>query len=149
MGPPITPLATAYPSEGIPDEFHAVIWVIYAIAAATAFVGIVMRLQKGWPRSTEEMVAVVVILTGLVPFAWHFHIYRIDYVPYYQDGTKASPPIWRAMAIPALPVVCGCALLLLKRRRQAANQRGLVLHATKPNQPAHAPRYPLSREDQQ
>ena len=92
-----------------------------------------MRMQKGWPSGTEEKLAVAVILIGLVPFAWHFHIYRIDYVPYYQDGTKASPPIWRAMAIPALPVLCGFALLFFKRRHKSAGGRGLVRKSTKPN----------------
>jgi hypothetical protein len=126
-------LATAYTSDGPPKELHAAFWVIYSIAAATAFIGIVMRMQKGWPPGTERKLAVAVILIGLVPLAWHLHIYRIDYVPYYQDGTPASPAIWKAMAFPALPVLCGFVLLLFRRRRKSADGRGLVRQSTKPN----------------
>ena len=109
------PLATAYPSEGIPDELHGLFWVIYAIAVIAAFIGVVMRLQAGWDTGTERKLAVVVILIGLIPLAWHLHIYRMDFVQHYQDGTPASQSIWRAMAIPALPVLCGCCLLFRQR----------------------------------
>ena len=114
--PLTTPLGTAYPSDGTPDELHAAFWVIYAIVAVIAFIGIVMRMQTGWKPGTERNLAITVILIGSIPLGWHLHIYRIDFVPYYQDGTKASPPIWKAMAIPVLPFLCGWCLLLLKRR---------------------------------
>ncbi len=123
----MTLLATAYPSDGTPKELHAAFWVIYAVAAIAAFIGIVMRMQKGWPPGTERKLAIAVILIGVAPLAWHLHIYRLDYVPYYQDGTRASPPIWRAMAIPVLPFLCGCFLLLFRLRRQSERQRSMVL----------------------
>jgi len=75
-----------------------------------------MRLQTAWKAGTERKLSVAVILIGLVSLTWHLHIYRLDYFPYKLDGTPASPPIWKAMAIPVLPVLCGCCLLLLQRR---------------------------------
>ena len=116
MNPHALPLATAYPSEGIPDELHAAFWVIYTIAVVVAVGGVVMRFQTGWDSATERKLAVVAILVGLIPLIWHLHIYRIDFVPSYQDVTPASSPIWMAMAIPMLPILCGCFLLLLRRR---------------------------------
>ena len=115
---PTSPLATAYPSEIPSDGLHAAFWMVYTISAVAVLIGIIMKVQQGWSPAIEKKVAMAAILTGIVPLAWHLHLYRIDYVPYDQDGTRASPPIWRAIAIPALPVLCGCCLLLLKRRRQ-------------------------------
>ena len=129
-------LATVSPSDGIPKEFHAVFWGIYAIAAMTGFVGVVMRMQTGWRRATEEKLAVFVFLVGMVPFAWQLHIYRIDFFPHYQDGTPASPPLWKAMAVPVLPALCGLCLLLFRRRpRQKSARRFRVADQNAPHDP--------------
>lgn len=111
----MTLLATAYPSEGISDEVHVAFWVIYAVAAMSGFVGIVMRLQEGWSPGIERNLAVAVLLMGLVPLAWELHLYHIDYFPVEMDGTPASPPVWKAMAIPVLPALCGLGLLVWRR----------------------------------
>lgn len=115
--PTITaPLATAYPSEGIPDEAHALVWWIYAIAIAMASIGVVMRLQDGWHPRTRRRMAAGVLVVGLVPVAWHLRIYLMDFVPREMDGTPASPPVWEALAIPCIPAFCGLILLLAAGR---------------------------------
>ena len=117
------PLATAYPSDGTPKELHTAFWVIYALAAGIAFVGCVMRMQRGWKSGTEANVAVAAVLIGLIPLAWHYHIYTLDYMPTEMDGTPASPPMWKVLAIPFLPVLAGSCLLLFKRKILVSGRR--------------------------
>lgn len=87
------------------------------IAMVVALIGVVMRFQVVWSPNTETKLAVSVVLIGLLPLFWSLHLYQLDYVPFEQDGTPASPPIWKELAIPILPVLIGSMLLMFRRRK--------------------------------
>jgi len=114
-------LATVHNSEGMPDELHVAFWIIYGAAAITAFIAIVMRIQGDWEPRVFRGVALAAILVGLIPLAWHAHIYRLDNWQFRIEGRPRSGSL-TSLAVPSLPVLTGFILLLtdlLKRRRFA------------------------------
>lgn len=111
-------LATVYQSEGIPDEIHRACWIIYAAAAITAFIAIMMRIQGGWEPKVFRGVALTALVVGLAPLAWHASIYRMDDAQFRLEGRPRSGS-WTSLVVPSLPVLTGCILLFTNRGRGA------------------------------
>ena len=110
-------LATVYPSEGIPDELHIIVWGFFTLAAVIAFIGIVMRVQGGGKPSTLRKVAVAVVLVGLVPAVWYLFIFQMDSPQFNLEGRPSSGS-WTSLIVPCLPMLIGCILLIPMFRRQ-------------------------------
>ena len=119
-------LATVHNSEGMPDELHVAFWIIYGAAAVTAFIAIVMRIQGTWEPKVFRGVALAAILAGLIPLAWHAHIYRLDNWQFLLEGRPRSGSL-TSLAVPSLPVLIGCILLLtdLRKRRRGMRRRDI------------------------
>jgi hypothetical protein len=105
--------------EGMPDELRAGAWVLYALAVIVAFLGLVMRVQRGWPKRTLRKMAFAAILLCLLPLAWHFHIYQLAASHYRVEGRPRCGSIWNGVVIPSLPILAAFIVVIPTRRQRA------------------------------
>ena len=110
-------LATVSASEELPEMWGRFAFTAFIIGSLLACVVLVTsrvaRRRSAWFLPT----ALAAIVFGLVGLAFAAHVYRMDYQPFEIDGTKASPPIWQALAIPAFPILASLASLAVYHRR--------------------------------
>lgn len=119
MSPPPLILATVSASEELPDAWGQMALIAFLIASVLACLAFVdsclSRRRAAWfyPASISA------ILLGAVAVAFAAHVYTIDFVAVDTDGTKASPPIWQALAVPSLPILISLAALAIYHKRAA------------------------------
>jgi hypothetical protein len=114
----ILQLATATASEEISDLWAMVALVSFVLSAILGSVAIVGSFfPKLWLRWFHSIV-LFAVLSGLIAVAFVTYVYVIDYAAVDGDGTKASPPIWEPLAIPALPIAASLLALFIEHRRR-------------------------------
>lgn len=110
-------LATVSASDELPEawwEFAFAAFILGSLLACVVLVAsLVARHRSSWFLPT----AFAAVTFGLAAFAFAAHVYRIDYNPVEIDGTKASPPIWQALAIPSLLIIAALAAFAVYHRR--------------------------------
>ena len=110
-------LATVSASDELPEIWGQLAFAAFILGSLLACVvlvtSLVARRRSTWFLPTTFAATIF----GLAGLAFAAHVYRIDYQPVEIDGTKASPPFWQALAIPALPIMASLAALALHQRR--------------------------------
>jgi hypothetical protein len=118
-------LATTRPSEEVDHELFMVAGAMYCSAC---LVGVLALIFAFTLRRYPGVVLILSFLTfalGIFPFVFGSYIYHIDYIAVGRDGTRASPPFWRALWILALPLFAGLTLTLLSAIPQRQKLRKL------------------------
>lgn len=111
-------LATTSPSDAIDPEVFTVAIVLFYSAC---LIGLLALISKFAFRKHPDILLALSILTivlAIFPFLLGSHIYSIDYVAAGRDGTKASPPFWKVLWVPALPIFVGSTLTVLSLSAQ-------------------------------
>ncbi|MES2594549.1 MAG: hypothetical protein V4662_04395 [Verrucomicrobiota bacterium] len=112
-------LATVTASDELPE-----IWGQFAFAAfilgcllscVVLTASLAARRRSAWFLPTTF----AAMIFGLAGLAFAAYVYRIDYHAVEIDGTKASPPVWQALAIPSLPFIASLAAFAVYRRRSS------------------------------
>lgn len=110
-------LATVSASDELPkvwSKFALAAFLVGSLLACVVLVSsLVLRRRSAW--FLPMVWAAMLLASGALAFA--AHVYRIDYHPVEIDGTKASPPVWQALALPSLPLLASAAALALYWRR--------------------------------
>ena len=105
-------------SDAIDPEVFMVAAVLFY---AACLIGLLALISKFTLRKHPDIVLALSILTvvlAIFPFLFCSHIYSIDYVAIGGDGTRASPPFWKALWLPALPIFVGSTLTVLSLSAQ-------------------------------
>ena len=117
MSPPPLILATVSASEDLPDAWGQTALIAFLVASVLACLTFVYsclpRRRAAWFYPTS----ISALLLGAVAVAFAAHVYSIDFVAVDTDGTKASPPIWQALALPCLPILVSLAALAIYHKR--------------------------------
>ena len=106
-------LACTSPSDAIDPEVFTVAIVLFC---SSCLVGLLALVSKFTLRKHLDIFLALSILTlvlAIFPFLFGSHIYSVDYVAVGRDGTKASPPFWKVLWVPALPIFIGSTLTAL------------------------------------
>ena len=110
-------VATVSASDELPESWSQFAFAAFIVGSLLAYrvlvTSLVARRRSAWFLPTAS----AAVTFGLVTFAFAAHVYRIDYNPVEIDGTKASPPIWQALAIPSLPIIASLAAFAIHHRR--------------------------------
>lgn len=110
-------VATVSASDDLPEswwQFAFAAFLVGSLLACVVFVAsLVARRRAAWFLPT----AFAAVIFGLAALSFAAHVYRIDYNPVEMDGTKASPPLWQALAIPSLPIMATLAAFAIHHRR--------------------------------
>jgi hypothetical protein len=110
-------LATVSNSDGINEGLIIAAAVCLFAATALALASLLLLLFYRQAARWGLWTALGAILFVQFPLLFGAYIYKLDYVPAAMDGTKASPPIWVALAWP-LGVLLGSALLAFLWQRR-------------------------------
>ena len=103
----MNPIATAYPSEGMPESFSTILQLTWCFAFIGVFmVWVMVRIDGRYSKLHMRLLYSFMGL-ALVPVLGYAYLYWLEYVPKASDTTPASPPFWYAMLIPVLPLVFG------------------------------------------
>lgn len=111
-------LATVSASEEVSDVWSWIAMISFILssflALSAVFGSFISKISKKWVQS----LAALAMLFGLITVAFVTYVYVIDFVPVDGDGTKASPPIWVPLAIPAIPIFVSLLALFVELRRR-------------------------------
>jgi len=128
----LTIIATASASDEIDPWVWSVVWLGFILAAVLAFSALVSSIAASGRAPVPTLLSVAAGLTSLIPIAFAYHLYRIDFVAVDRDGTRASGPLWRALAWPAAPLLvallAGSIMIFRQRRHITATQPGAANH---------------------
>lgn len=110
-------LATVQASDELPE----VLWTFALgafylgslIACVVLVTALVARRRLSWLLPTTY----AALILGIAALAFATCIYIMDHQATEIDGTKASAPIWRELAIPSFPVFASLVALLLHQKR--------------------------------
>lgn len=103
-------LATTRPSDGIDHEVYVVAAVLFYSACFIGLLALIFTFTlRKYPRIVLTFSFLTLIL-AIFPFAFWSYIYHIDYVEVGGDGTRPSPPFWKALWLPALLLITGATL---------------------------------------
>ena len=117
----LTLIATASASDEIDPWVWSVVWLGFALAAVMAFSALVSSINGGGRASVPILLSIAAGLISLIPIAFAYHIYRIDFVAVDGDGTRAPGPLWRALAWPAAPLLVAflaVSITIFRQRRR-------------------------------
>lgn len=103
-------LATVMESERIDPGYWVIAWSLFLAGVVLGTVAIGFRIGLRSRRRIELVLSWSTLLLALYPLAFWAHVHHIDFVEVGGDGTPASAPFWKVLAIPALPVFVGGAL---------------------------------------
>jgi len=110
-------LATVSASDELPEVWWKLASGAFIIACLLSLAVLVRSLVTR--RRSRWFIPVTISSMTFGAVAWLFaaHVYRIDYVAFEMDGTKASPPFLQAQAVPSLPILAALAALAVYQRR--------------------------------
>ena len=101
-------LATVGASDGIDPWVWESATVCLVASAILAFVALeLLVLWKAWVRR----IAFVSICLSAFPFFLSAYVHQIDFVAVGGDGTPASGPLWKAVLLPAIPLLASMLLI--------------------------------------
>jgi hypothetical protein len=103
-------LATAMESEGVDPEYWWVAWILFLGASGVGIAALAIRIFVRSRRRFELVLSLVTVLLAVYPISFWAYVHHIDFVAIGGDGTPASAPVWKALAIPAIPVILGSVL---------------------------------------
>ena len=106
-------LATTSPSDAIDPEVLTVAIVLFYSASLVGLLALISKFTVCKYPDIILALSILTIMLAIFPFLLGSHIYSIDYVAVGGDGTKASPPFWKALWLPALPLFVGSTLTAL------------------------------------
>lgn len=115
-------LATATASEELPDSWHYITLAAFTSAAVVSLVLLVTALVGRTRLTWFYPATALTLLIGSVALVFCAYVYKIDYVAVGGDGTKASPPIWKALWLPSLPLMISLAATVIYRIRNNKTQ---------------------------
>ena len=106
-------LATARPSDTVDHELFVVAAVLFYPACVTALLALIFTCAVRKHPRTALLFSFLTFILAIFPFAFWSHIYHIDYVEVGTDGTRPSPPYWRALWLPAFVLFTGAILTVI------------------------------------
>jgi hypothetical protein len=115
-------LATAFESEGIDPEYWWLAWVLFLGASGVGSAALAIRIFVLSRRRFELVLSLLTILLAVYPISFWAYVHHIDFVEIGGDGTRASAPAWKALAIPAIPIILGSILTAHYLIRRAARK---------------------------
>ena len=112
-------LATATPSEELPELWIWIAFAAFSFVVVLSFVLLVVASVVRTRISWLYPVAALTLLIESVALGFYAYVYKIDYVAVGFDGTKTSPPIWKALFLPSLPLLATLTAMVIYRIRAA------------------------------
>lgn len=98
-------VATVAPSEDLPDAWGNMAFAGFVVSSLVACTCLLYSMFSARQVAWFYPALFLAMLLGSAALAYFRFEYDIDYVAVGHDDTKASPPIWKALAIPSLPIL--------------------------------------------
>ena len=116
-------IATAFPSEGLPQEMWYLAWFSLIASTVAFLIGLVLLVSKKSTIGAIRGFGVGAILVGLYAPLFALYLYKLDSVAVEWEGTKASNSLLNVLLIPSLPVLGGFLLAIFANRARLAEEK--------------------------
>ena len=100
-------ICTAYSSEGTPELFCTILWLIWWVVLLGLFLVLVAVRVDGRFGKNHKRFHYFLMALALLPLVGLYYIYRLDYPSATTDESAAILLSWLTMLLPALPILFG------------------------------------------